>query len=97
MTLDPFHHPLWELSDELVQCDQVDDPLSVGIFCCQPLPAGIPELLGKCKWSAHLLQGQHAEVLMTMLWGAADTLLDGSRKLPLIQPVDSRQLLGLIG
>lgn len=54
VTLDLLCHPLWEPSDDLLQCDHVDDPLS-----------GIPELLG--ERSAHLVQGQHAEALMMLL------------------------------
>lgn len=65
VALDPLRCSPQQLGEELLQHHCVDDPLGVMLFFLQPPPAGIVELLGKCKRSACRITnsagfGQHA-------------------------------------
>lgn len=90
---DPLCCPFWQTCNGLLQCYQIDDPLSIVIFCPQPSPAGVWELLAKSKWPADLLQCQHTKALMMLLWGAVDALQDGSPQVGTVQPIVGGELV----
>lgn len=51
------------------------------------------ELLGKCKWLANLLHGQHVESLMVLHWSVANMLQDSLLQVWVLQDVFGGQLL----